>query len=150
MNCRYNHIQPVKLIKTARVLVLILAGLFLGIIPNYAQCPEIQSDDYSIRVTSSGDTHSIRIRIEASELNLSDYRIQLYNFDLAVYHLDESGKENVVNDTGIFYDMNARGMQINNLPAGDYGVILLRQGCDQQVIGYGHSGFPHSAIQVGS
>ncbi len=144
------NIQPDKFKLFYITLFLNVMIFFQGVPSVLAQCPEIEKSDYEINIDRVGDLYSISVDILDPAINISEYQVQFYNFDRAAYHIDQTGREQVLNRTGINFNITARGLRLSNVPAGDYGIILIKQGCENKVIGYGYSGFPHSAIQVGS
>jgi hypothetical protein len=129
--------------------ILLLVCILFFPFKNQAQCTTIDKDDYEIELFKFSSTYTLELRFLSTDINLNEYYIQLYNFDNALYYSDESGRRSVINDSGIILNKSGSILRFSGVPDGDFGIILEKNGCENQIIGYGYSGFPYSAIHVG-
>ncbi len=124
------------------VIVIVFTPVF-----SQAQCIDIQEPDYRIDINQFGQGTVIEIEF-GTDLPLSEFTIQLYNFDNARYYVDESGQNTTI-DNDINYNVTGSVIEFNNVPEGDFGIIMIQSGCKEQIVGFGYSGFPDSAIRTG-
>ena len=150
MNIIHSDNQPVRGEFYIRIFQ-ILSVVYILFFPlkNFAQCITIDKGDYEIEVINSGNTYSLEVRFELADMDLNEFNIQLYNFDNASYYSDETGRNRLATNSGIILQKNRLLLKFSGVPEGDFGIILEKNGCGNQIIGYGYSGFPYSAIQIG-
>ena len=129
------HIIPVLLI------------LFTFFLNNrlYAQCPEFSLKNTNIDVNEARGNISISTSVN---INFSLVRVMLYDFNEAKFYFDSDHRENVTEIRGLNVRIYTNRIESRGLPAGDFGIVIEKQGCQKQVIGSGYSGFPNSAIKI--
>lgn len=138
------HIQPVlkKLAFVTSVLTLIF---FIPFVSAFAQCPDINPEEVEINV----DQASKQIMIYSTgDMNFRGMAISLYNMDDGSYYFDSEKKKQVVGVRGLSVNIRNSELEIKNLIPGDYVIIIENPGCEKQLIGWGYSGLPNSAIRV--
>ena len=72
----------------------------------------------------------------------------VYDYDEAKFYFDSWNREKIVDLRGVNVRIGSDRIEIQGLPAGDFGIVVENQGCPKQVIGSGYSGFPNSAIKI--
>jgi len=140
----FVHNQPVlkKLAHGTLVLMLIFLNSFNTV---NAQCPIIDQNDVEIEVTQS------KGQIDITCLADIDFRrmgLSLYNMDNGSYYFDSERKKPVVEGQKLTFDIKSNQLIIKKLLPGDYVIIIENSGCEKQIIGWGYSGLPNSAIRI--
>jgi hypothetical protein len=64
------------------------------------------------------------------------------------YYFDSERNKPVVQDQKLSFDIKSNELIIKRLLPGDYVIILENDGCEKQIIGWGYSGLPNSAIRI--
>lgn len=117
----------------------------IPIIPIYAQCPQINHENIEINVNLSGRQIFIQ---NSTDIGFENFNVSLYNMDNKSYYYDSERKKDILEVSGLSVNISNSIIEINNITPGDFVIILENNGCDKQVIGWGHSGLPHSGIRI--
>jgi hypothetical protein len=127
------------------ILGFICFFLFLNNTCLFAQCPQLNSEN----TKTSFDKNSRQVTIlTTSETDFISQRVIIWEYDEAVYYYDSKNKVTVKNVPELIITISSKKIFISGLPSGDYSVIIDKEGCKQQVIGLGYSGFPNSGIRM--
>ncbi len=129
----------------SKFLFSILFLLLFSPVIIYGQCPALSSKNTNIKVDASKGEISISTTVG---VNFAASRILLYDYDQPAYYYDSWHRENITNSNKLDIRINPGEIEIKNLPAGDYAIIVDRQGCGRAVLGRGFSGFPDSGIKI--
>jgi hypothetical protein len=119
--------------------------MIISIDPVFSQCPGFSSKNTNISVEPDQGNFSIKLN---SDINLNTLRVMLYNYDAPGYYYDSWNRERVNDVSGLRVMVNPENISVRGLPAGDFSIIIEKEGCKKQVIGLGYSGFPNSAIKI--
>jgi hypothetical protein len=68
--------------------------------------------------------------------------------DDGAYYFDSGKRNEVVDVRGLSVSIRNNELEIKNIIPGDFVIIIENPGCEKQVIGWGYSGLPHSAIRI--
>jgi hypothetical protein len=138
------HIQPV-LKKLAFVTLVLALIFFTPFVSAVAQCPDINPEEIEINVDQSSKQITV---YSTRETNFRGMDISLYNMDDGSYYFDSKRRKEVVDVRGLSVSIRNNELEIKNLIPGDFVIIIENPGCEKQVIGWGYSGLPNSAIRV--
>ena len=146
-----KDIQPEmqRLLIGIRIISLFLILLTLSnFIPARAQCPDLKKDDYQITIqfnsTSGVGVISAQQNPDKS-LDLVTNKVQLYNYEDQTYYWDDG---NTGVNGNIRFIPSAEELRFENLPSGDYAIILKKEGCKDSFIGFAYSGLPHVGMRL--
>jgi hypothetical protein len=140
----FKHNQPVLKKLAIGTLVLLLI-FFTSLDTLNAQCPQINPDMVEIEVDQSKDQININ---SLADIDFRSFSLSLYNMDNGSYYYDSEGKKTVIDGKKPSFNIKSNKLIIRNLSPGDYVIIIEKSGCEKQIIGWGYSGLPHSAIRI--
>ena len=111
----------------------------------FGQCPKFNSGNISISVDKDAKTISLTT---TSDINFSTTRVKLYDFSESAYYYDSWRREHIKTDSNIKVRIFSKEINVSDLPAGDFTIVVEVQGCKEQALGLDYSGFPYSAIKI--
>jgi len=125
------------------VTMLMLGGSYHSM----SQCPDGVKDSFEIVVNENNNSDQVSITAQMTiniGIDLSSVSVQLYNYAVNKYYWDD---ENALINTVSLRKYN-NSLEFNNVPAGDYAIIIKQSGCKDEFLGFGYSGFPYAGIQI--
>jgi hypothetical protein len=138
------HIQPV--LKKSAFVTFVLTLIFSTIIiPVNAQCPDIKPEEVRISINQAAKQINIQCN---PDVNFRRMHVALYNMDDGAYYFDSEKRQEVVVVRGLSVSIRNNELEIKNIITGDFVIIIENPGCEKQMIGWGYSGLPHSAIRI--
>ncbi|MFQ3214879.1 MAG: hypothetical protein ACJAT1_001598 [Marivirga sp.] len=107
---------------------------------NYAQC--INKEDVKLVML---DGNGLAVDFSLYKGTYNQMMITLYKYDNAIDYKVITLNQNNTKD--VLFDEDSKKVYFQNVPKGDYLIIINNLSCDKIYLGEGFSGFPYSGLR---
>lgn len=130
-----------KMIKIIRLTLVLIFASFAWVVQVKGQC--ISAEDFEIEIIEG---KKLVVSFPDYNDSVSDIEFSLYNYtNASIYKTVSLGSENIQD---VVFNKSSQRLIFENIPTGDYVLVVKKLSCKDVHVGKDFSGFPYSGLRI--